>query len=328
MTSDYRYLAYETYHVKRCPLWLLAGIMVTLVGGRFRMGATCADMNFDFAHAMQGVRHLDAAAANRRPISKNTIGMEMVLIPAGKFRMGTLRTEYVGNDDERAVDVTLTRAFYLGRTEVTQSQWQAVMKTTPWKGRPLTREGDDYPATYIRWNDAHEFCSKLGAKEQRQYRLPTEAEWEYACRAGTTTLFSFGDDEASLGTYAWFKENAWDANERYPHRVAQKRPNAFGLYDMHGNVWEWCEDVYHWELPGGKDPLVTVGNTARVDRGGGWASDGREFCRSAARFSNVPWRGDKVLGFRVALTPEPKKDASRKDATAGTKTRPPVSRPK
>ena len=275
--------------------------MIALFVAGLRIASLAGEKSVKAPPRRQDARNEAPWGENKLSTRRNTIGMELALVPAGKFLMGTLRTDDEDDEYERAVDVTLTRAFYLGRTEVTQAQWRVVMETTPWKAKPLILEGDDYPATHVSWDDAQEFCRKLSAKDKQKYRLPTEAEWECACRAGTLTQFVSGKDATSLDEYAWFSANALEANERYPHRVAQKKPNAFGLYDMHGNVWEWCEDVYHWELPGGADPLVTVGGTPRVDRGGGWASDAN-YCRSAARFCNVPWRGDKVLGFRVALT--------------------------
>ena len=179
---------------------------------------------------------------------ENSIGMVLVPIPAGEFVMGSPKTESGRRNVEVQHPVTLTKPFLLGVHEVTQGQWQAVMGTTPWKGKQYVKEGDDYPATYVSWNDAVEFCRKLSEKEGLEYRLPTEAEWEYACRAGTTTAYSFGDDASELGEYAWYRENAWDAGQKYAHTVGQKKPNPWGLYDMHGNVWEWCEDrygVYH-----------------------------------------------------------------------------------
>ena len=135
-------------------------------------------------------------------------------------------------------------------------------------------------------------------KGNEEYRLPTEAEWEYACRAGTTTAFSFGDDESKLGDYAWFDRNTFYAGEKYAHKVGFKKPNPWGLYDMHGNVWEWCSDWFSGNLSGGVDPVGPGGGSGRIIRGGGWKSDS-VLCRSALRNEFGPLdRG--VLGFRVA----------------------------
>ena len=153
---------------------------------------------------------------------ENSIGMVLVPIPAGEFVMGSPETEPGRQDDEVQHQVTLTKPFLLGVHEVTQGQWQAVMDTTPWKGENYAKEGDDYPATYVSWNDAVEFCRKLSEKEGLEYRLPTEAEWEYACRAGTTTAYSFGDDASELGEYAWYRENAYKACLLYTSDAADE----------------------------------------------------------------------------------------------------------
>ncbi|MFM7831452.1 MAG: formylglycine-generating enzyme family protein, partial [Planctomycetaceae bacterium] len=182
----------------------------------------------------------------------NTIGMKLVLIPAGTFLMGSPASDKDRVDNETQHQVTLTKPFSMGRTEVTQGQWKKVMGMEPWKGQAFVQEGDDYPAVYVSWDDAVEFCKKLSAMEGKVYRLPTEAEWEYACRGGTKTAFSFGDDEAELSKYAWWggivgNGNAKDEqypHQQYAHRVAQKLANPFGLHDMHGNVSEWCSDWY------------------------------------------------------------------------------------
>ena len=205
-------------------------------------------------------------------------------------------------DDENQVDVTLTRSFYLGKTEVTQGQWLAVMGTTPWKGQTSVKEGDNYPATHVSWDGAQAFCKKLSERESRKYRLPTEAEWEYACRGGRTTRFSFGDDESQLGAFAWYDKNADDIGEKYAHEVGRKQANPFGLYDMHGNVWEWCADMYAGRLSGGTDPLVSTGGSLRVRRGGGWHSEAAN-CRSADRGRLAPNLRYAYLGFRVARVP-------------------------
>jgi formylglycine-generating enzyme required for sulfatase activity len=204
----------------------------------------------------------------------NTIGMKFRLIPAGTFLMGS--PEGKGYDAERPQHkVTITRAFRLAIHTVTQSQWQQVMGTTPWKGQGYVKEGSDVAATYVSWDDAVAFCKRLSEQEGRRYRLPMEAEWEWCCRAGTTTEYSFGDDERQLDKYAWFKSNAWDKGEKYAHRVGQKQANPFGLYDMHGNVWEWCQDWkdngYYAQSPP-EDPPGPSSGSSRVFRGGGWSN--------------------------------------------------------
>ncbi|MFM8477617.1 MAG: formylglycine-generating enzyme family protein, partial [Planctomycetaceae bacterium] len=204
--------------------------------------------------------------------------------------------------DETQHQVTLSKPFYMGRTEVTQGQWKKVMGTEPWKGKSLVEEGDDYPAVYISWDDAVAFCKKLSDKEGRTYRLPTEAEWEYACRGGTKTAFSFGDDEAELGKYAWFDGNAWDINEKYAHRTAQKLPNAFGLHDMHGNVWEWCSDWYDdYASTPLTDPRGPSSGVFRVLRGGSWYGE-PDLVRCARRSGfTFGFRSGSCSGFRLVL---------------------------
>ena len=143
------------------------------------------------------------------------------------------------------------------------------MGTEPWWGK----EGPNYPATYVSWNDAVAYCKKLSEKEGKTYRLPTEAEWEYACRAGTKTAWSFGNDEKVLGDYAWYEENADDIGEEYAHQVGLKKPNAFGLYDTHGNVFEWCHDYYeedYYQQSPTNDPQGPESGSFRVLRGGSW----------------------------------------------------------
>ena len=232
---------------------------------------------------------------------ENSIGMKFVPIPAGTFTMGSPAAEKGRFDNETQHQVTLTKSFYMGRTEVTQGQWKKVMGTEPWKGESFVQEGDDYPAVDFSWNDAVEFCKKLSAMENRVYRLPTEAEWEYACRGGTKTAFSFGDDEGELSKYAWFDGNAWDVGERYAHQVGQKLPNAFGLHDMHGNVWEWCSDWFS-EYPSGPltDPQGPNTGSSRVLRGGSWYV-GPNYVRCAHRYFNTPGHRYYNYGFRLLL---------------------------
>ena len=226
----------------------------------------------------------------------NSIGMELIGIPAGTFTMG----------DGAGVAVTLTQGFSLGKTEVSWGEWQQVMGKV-FQGQKYNVASKDFPASEITWDEAIEFCKKLTATEHKNgklpagesYRLPTDAEWEYACRAGTTTAFSFGDDESKLGEYAWFDGNAKNIGEQYAHKVGLKKPNPWGLYDMHGNVWEWCSDCYDGKLAGGIDPVGPERGSGRVFRGGGWGNDpGR--CRSASRGNYVPSDRGNGLGFRVA----------------------------
>ncbi|MEE3371247.1 MAG: formylglycine-generating enzyme family protein [Planctomycetota bacterium] len=185
----------------------------------------------------------DAATPLPDPI-ENSIGVVLVSIPAGEFSMGSPEIEkelyIVPRQHEVQHRVTLTKPFLLGVHEVTHGQWQAVMGTTLWKGKRSVKEGDDHPATYVDWQDAVEFCRQLSEEEGLEYRLPTDAAGEYACRAGTTTPYSFGDDASELDEYSWYRENSQDVRQEYVHTVVQKLPNAWGLYDMHGNVFEWC----------------------------------------------------------------------------------------
>jgi len=241
------------------------------------------------------------------PSVTNSIGMDLIEIPAGTFTMGSPESEKGRFDRESQVSVTLTKPFRLGKTEVTQGQWKEVMGTEPWDGQDNVKADKDCPATYVSWDDATEFCETLTAIERKagklkaneDYRLPTEAEWEYACRAGTTTAFSFGDDESKLGAYAWFKGNALSAGEEYAHKVGTKKPNPWSLYDMHGNVFEWCSDRYGEELAGGTDPVGPKRGSDRVLRGGSWGNN-LGSCRSSTRRYNDPSYRSGFLGFRVA----------------------------
>ena len=249
----------------------------------------------------------------------NVLKMKLVWCPPGSFTMGSPATEVdvagKHRDDENQVQVKLTNGFWLGKYEVTQAEWKQVMQTEPWEGQGLTEEGDEFPATWVCWNDATDFCRTLTEQERKagrlskgwEYKLPTEAQWEYACRAGTETKFSFGDNESKLGDYAWFSNNASKVAEKYAHRVGQKKANVWGLCDMHGNVSEFCRDIYTKELPGGRDPEVKSDESTseisfRLVRGGSWMNEA-DACRLAFRWGGYPSLNKyHTLGFRLALS--------------------------
>jgi formylglycine-generating enzyme required for sulfatase activity len=239
--------------------------------------------------------HVNAAPAR---VITNSIGMKFVLIPAGDFRMGAPESDDKASDDEKPQHrVRITRPFYLGITEVTQAQYQAVTATNP----SLFTRSEDQPVESISWNDAMAFCERLNALEKQElgaatYRLPTEAEWEYACRAGSPARYSFGAEAAQLGAYAW----SGSTNETQP--AGQKRPNAWGLFDMHGNVWEWCADGYdtqYYSQSPVDDPQGPLTALKHVIRGGAW-DNAPEDLRSANRFGTAPDKKVCDHGFRVA----------------------------
>jgi formylglycine-generating enzyme required for sulfatase activity len=236
------------------------------------------------------------AAAGLAEEKTNSLGMEFVLIPAGSFTMGSGKSfEDAWGDETPAHRVNISKDFYLGKYEVTQSQWEAVMG-----GNPSKFKGRNNPVEMVSWDDVQEFIKKLNQKEgSNKYRLPTEAEWEYAARAGTTSTYSFGDDAGALGRYAWY----WDNSGETTHPVGQKEPNGWGLYDMHGNVWEWVRDWYG-EYSGSPvtDPQGPSSGSSRVYRGGAWFPFAGG-CRSAFRFYDTPVTRYSNLGFRLAFSP-------------------------
>ncbi|MBX3421790.1 MAG: SUMF1/EgtB/PvdO family nonheme iron enzyme [Pirellulaceae bacterium] len=235
-------------------------------------------------------------------LTSRSTGMQLVLIPAGTFLMGSPDSDSEANGDEKPQHrVTLSRSYYMGETEVTQGQWKAVMGTEPWKDGRNVRIGANYPATYVSWDDAVEYCKRLSQSEGREYRLPTEAEWEYACRGGSTSKYSFGDSASELGRYAWFEDNTAKIGEACARIVKQKQPNQFRLYDMHGNVKEWCSDSYgenYYVSSPGTDPQGPDTRYYPVYRGGGWDSTAG-VCRSAYRYGDSPAARYDFLGFRL-----------------------------
>jgi len=302
--------------------------------------------------------HTSLGAEPANPIT-NTIGMKLVLIPAGDFMMGSRETPeelakaFGGKpewftDEQPSHRVRITKPFYLGAHEVTRGQFRQFIddsghQTDAEKGDPkgiyvvesvegkakvrLDPEGswrkvgfeqtDEHPVVGVSWNDATAFCKWLSRKERKTYRLPTEAEWEYACRAGSTTYYFNGDDPedlALIGNVADAKAKAQFPNwttirgsdgYAYTAPVGKFRANGFGLYDMHGNVWEWCADWYdaaYYKNSPSEDPEGSATGSDRVFRGGSWY-DFPWDCRSASRLGSTPDGRSDFVGFRVALVP-------------------------
>ena len=251
------------------------------------------------------------------------IKLEMVKIPAGSFTMGS--DEY---DDEKPKHQVKLQEFYLGKYPVTQEQYESVMGNNP----SNFQDNPKNPVEQVSWEDAQEFCQKLNQLTGKKYRLPTEAEWEYACRAGTQTRYYFGDDQSLLKEYAWYGDNSgdsfldtikmWDADPNWEnyykklmdnncktHPVGEKKLNNWGLYDMSGNVWEWCEDPWHDSYANKPENIKNNGNTIwsssdisfRVLRGGSWNNNSRN-CRSANRNRNNADVRNNNIGFRLAVS--------------------------
>ena len=273
-----------------------------------------------------------------REIWHKVTGMEFVLVEPGTFQMGSPLPAGAGGPHEGPVHtVRLTKPFYLGKYEVTQSQWKNVTGEEPWKGKSGAGRHPSAPANYLSWKDCQAFVKKLNSQSGAldgglRFALPTEAEWEYACRAGaeweyarreeyarragTRTVYRFWDVGDWLRIHAWYKGNASDAGKSYPQRVGGKRPNAWRLYDMHGNVWEWCKDWYG-SYPKGSvtDPDVDYDPVRALDaghgyleyrvfRGGSW-HDPAEYCRSTYRNRFSADKQDRRVGCRLAVRLSP-----------------------
>jgi sulfatase modifying factor 1 len=244
-------------------------------------------------------------------------GVRLCWCPAGRFTMGSPANEAGRRGDEGQVSVQITRGFWTARTEVTQGEWRRIVGDFP--ERPPSAEfgrGDDMALYWVNYTEAELFCARLTARAHSAgslpktwaFKLPTEAQWEYACRAGTTTAFAFGDrltrEQANIGG-----EPRPDGSRGLMGRgkaVGSYAPNAWGICDMHGNIFEWCRDWYHPQLPGGVDPDLSGkqgspngdGTFSRCRRGGAW-NDPAEFCRSAMRLRYEPHRRSDHIGFRV-----------------------------
>ena len=229
--------------------------------------------------------------------------MTFRLIPAGTFVMGSPSGELGQGDDETQYTVTISEPFYMQTTEVTQGQWKAVMDNNP---SDFDSCGLNCPVEKMSWEDAQTFIATLNAMGEGSYTLPTEAQWEYAARAGSNKAFANGDisdttTDSNLDVMGWYDSNSGST----PHAVAQKKPNAWGLFDMHGNVHEWCNDWYGtYPDISVTDPGGSSSGSYRVLRGGSWYNNAR-YCRSARRSYSSP--GDRVntIGLRLSRTLEP-----------------------
>jgi len=262
---------------------------------------------------LQATDASSAFAGSRAGDEREVEGVKLCWCPPGRFRMGSPADEPERRLDEGQVEVTLTRGFWMGKYEVTQGQWKRTVGKLPGELTPELGEGDDLPLGNVNYAEAEAFCLKLTDQGRRsgalprdwEFRLPTEAQWEYACRAGTRSATSFGD---KLGrTQANFQGTPYNGGEAGPSlnratKVGSYPANAWGLHDMHGNVYEWCRDWYHSKLPGGTDPdlsAVLGSMQSRVRRGGAWCDEGQP-CRSARRLRFEPERRSDHIGFRVA----------------------------
>jgi formylglycine-generating enzyme required for sulfatase activity len=247
------------------------------------------------------------------PVLVNSVGMSFAAIPPGVFLMGSEMDEPGALSREWPQHkVEMAWPFYLGVYPVTQAQYRAVTRArpshfSPQKGlanRPDIADTTEFPVEGVSWNMAVRFCEKLSARAAeraagRSYRLPTEVEWEYACRAGTCGPYHSGEDDVALGRAGWWRGNSGDR----PHRVGCKEPNGFGLCDMHGNIWQWCADYFNrraYQAPSRSHPQDTGLPLQRVLRGGSWAAR-PEYCRAAFRANYNPDHRDCTTGFRVVL---------------------------
>jgi len=309
----------HTYRLK------LKGYGTASVSGQVRAKATA-----QASARLERIAQLEAGKPYRVP----ELGLELMPIAAGRFTMGSPESEVDRQSNEKQHQVTLSQPYWLGKYEVTQAEWQAVMgrtleqeraaaeqywaereaaggrglpvescKAMKEQSRKVYGEGDTHPIYYVSWDAAISFCRKLTARERAaerlpagyEYTLPTEAQWEYACRAGTSGPYAGSGGLYDMG---WYKDNS----DMKTHPVGQKQANAWGLYDMHGNVWEWCADWYaSYDEGSVRDPAGPTSGTHRVLRGGSFA-DSADFCRSACRGGNAPVDRGGSLGFRLALS--------------------------
>lgn len=276
----------------------LAASMLTAVWLTTGCGNSPAgpDLDQDGSYQPQGepvVRLVDLAAGAT---------MEFIWLGPGYFSMGSPRQEDGRYDNEGPRHrVTLSSGFYIGRCEVTQGQWEAVMNTRPWAQAEYVLEHPDRPAVQISWEDVQRLVGRLNESGTARFRLPTEAEWEYACRAGAATAWWFGDQESELLDHVWYRANAWDFGFQYGQQVGAMPANPWGLHDLHGNVQEWVADWYGSYASGGRtDPAGPTAGTVRVIRGGSVDDEARA-TRSAYRSGASPGARSYFLGARLVM---------------------------
>jgi len=250
------------------------------------------------------------AVQRQKKVNVNGVPIEMVYIPAGSFLMGSSEGEESRQENESPQhNIAINNDFWMGKYEVTQGQWKVVMDGN----EAYFQEGDNYPVEWVSWDQVQEFIKKLNEKTGLRFRLPSEAEWEYACRTGTTTPFYFGSsltaDQANFNGNYPFGEASKGIYREKTTPVGSFKPNAWGLYDMHGNVWEWCEDVYRADIYANPElysknlsgnPVYIGQGSYRVFRGGGWIGNG-VVCRSASRGGERQMYAFNFIGFRLVL---------------------------
>jgi serine/threonine-protein kinase len=294
---------------------------------RFERDAFLADLR-ESARSQQGIGTGEVSTTTYRPRSNgeraasslglsprpvlssitNLVGIKMVLIPAGSFVMGSPESE-AGRESNESPEhkVTISKPFFIGAFQITQGQFKRVMGQNPSHFNIKNRGSDEHPVETVSWHDARAFCNWLSAldtelMEGQYYRLPTEGEWEYACRSGCRGSYSFGHDSATLQSFGWFRDNAGGMTQA----TGQLCPNSWGLYDMHGNVWEWCADFYkgrYYEESEKEDPRGPATGRYRVIRGGSWFNEAR-FCRSTHRSRHLPTETSRLIGFRIVCVLE------------------------
>ncbi|MFC1526943.1 formylglycine-generating enzyme family protein [Candidatus Latescibacterota bacterium] len=268
--------------------WVVLGSLADTVRVRASAPGEDAWVDFTASAAIQG------AGAH----------IQFVWVEPGTFTMGSPSSEMGRSASEDPKhEVTISRGFWLGKYEITQAEWESVMGGSPWGGKDHVVSAPRHPAVYASWSDVQEFIGRLNrAAGESLYRLPTEAEWEYACRAGTTTPWSCGSRESQLGDHAWYFDNAWEAGLEHAQPVGAKLPNPWGLFDMHGNVYEWCDDWFGPYSGGPQaDPSGPSTGSDRVVRGGGF-DDGARTARSAYRHPFAPGQRFDNVGARLVKT--------------------------